>query len=207
MELEKAQVIANGVKAKQGQRLSQKDYQREYRLLNRDRLNARRRELRHNNRLQENKQRARWRARHPDSVKRNDARYWDRVKSVWGSSGARPPREIYERAERYAHTTILPLLGFTNIVRFDHDPGFTFDILAERDRKVFIDVTTAAKRYMGKKLRLARILGFPFFVLFISPNLKFYYLQDMTNSIHGWAHVPASVLRTFIAKEGEYAIS
>ena len=205
MELARAQKVANEVEAR---RIKQREYTRRHRLANRDKINARRRELRHNNRDRENTSRREWRKRHPDSYRRTEITFWAKVKSIWGPSSSLPPREVYQKIELYALTNVLPSLGFTNITYLKNDPGFTFDFAATLNgRSILIDVTCAARRCTGKKLKLARALGLPFFVLFISPNLKFHYLQDMTTSRNGWAHVPWAVLKTFIAAEETDEIS
>ena len=184
--------------------IKEREYQRQWRLANKDRINAKRRERRHNHREQENAYRRGWRGRHPEIARYHEEIFWEKVKAIWGSSGSRPPREVYKKVELYALMNVLPSLGFTDIAYLKNDPGFTFDFLASfRGEKCFIDVTSAARRTVTKKLKLARLIGFSFFVLFISPNLKFHYLQDMTNVTHSWAHVPWSVLKGFIASEAD----
>ena len=94
---------------------------------------------------------------------------------VWGKSN----HQIASQAELLAVSKILPQLGFSEVYHLSSvNYFFPFDIVATfRNERVLVDVTTGMGKSLKRQRIIAGVLRMKFFVLFVKPDLKAYYLS------------------------------
>src|SRR4030042_204283 len=90
-------------------------------------------------------------------------------------------KERSVKSENLAEHTILPKLGFTNIIHLSITNRYSpFDFYAEKNNeKYFIEVTTGFSKYIPLAKLLAEILDLKLFVLAIKPDFSAFALKEI----------------------------
>lgn len=123
-------------------------------------------------------------AQHARYVAKNRAHIRDYVRErkqrIWGKSD----RLIAIEAEKLAVSRILPGLGFSEISHLSNlNSFFPFDIVATfHGEKVLVEVTTGMAKTLSRQRIIANALGMSIIVLFISPDLRLFFLSSKVES-------------------------
>ncbi len=135
-------------------------------------------------------QRRRYYERHKEEMLARRLDYEHRIKRLWrngngGLTDIKEKRRLGKEAEMLA-LKILPELGFRNILYLG---GQRFiDFLATRDSlKCGIEVTINPYKYMGhvnSQLKMLEFLGLKCYVLFVTPDIRKYILKENPNYAH-----------------------
>lgn len=118
--------------------------------------------------------------------------YHEFKRKLWGGSGhghnqiaGKWAGKFGRRFERIAEQRIFPREGFTEIVNLTacSNQFFVDFVVTRKMQRVLVDVTTKFKAYVPSKVRLARALRMPLYILHVSPkDPAVYFLSKMTKN-------------------------
>lgn len=132
------------------------------------------------------------------------ARWLRFQREVWGTTpfGRRQPsgtREYGRKFEVLARDEYLPKEGFSDISDLSAMSNqFFIDFVATyRRRRVLVDATVKLKAYIPEKVRLARALRMPLFIMHVAPGRAgLYYLNEVPEGLVV-SRVPARFIRRY----------
>lgn len=150
----------------------------------------------------------RWRDAHKAEYRTYKKRYEQLVNESWGKTGLKfqgageGARKWGTLAEKYA-ISIMPSLGFMEIEDYcDRTSQFFIDFIATyKGQRVLVDATLKHNAYIPKKIKLARDLRMPLYILFISPNLNHHHLRLVEAYHHSTIKLPMAVVMKYKEEE------
>jgi len=127
--------------------------------------------------------------------------YNEKVKELWGRTdvGYQNIKEAVKwgrKGEQYA-LSVMPSLGFSNISDYaNRNNQFFIDFIATYNgKRVLVDATIKHSAYIPEKIKLARDLDIPLYILFVSPNFDKHYLRLVEDKHHSVIKIPMSAMR------------
>jgi hypothetical protein len=128
------------------------------------------------------------------------------ARNVWGTTplerfGVGKSMQYGRKAEKFALETILPGLGFTEIVDFtNYSSQFYIDFVATYNgERVLVDATIKLSAYAIKKVKIADALRMPLYIVHVSPNNSLFYLKKLPKG-----QVTSKVPMSFIREHAAY---
>lgn len=151
---------------------------------NKELYNRQAREWYHNNLPRSRETKRTYYSTHKEKFLERSKFHFHRLLQIWtkGIVNTRFNKKSFTEAEQFAIVD-LEKYGFENVARLPE--RFSFDIVGELNgQKTVVDVTIGIVKNVRLKAKLSRQLGFPFYVLFVRPDLSFSYLMKCNKRVN-----------------------